>query len=112
VRVCELICQVAAKNALFARLFLRDCLSGVSTSSWWTEAGHIALIIDENDPSGRPEQFQGASTCFWVEFLATPPRQAALQEVAGEQYEDNLVDDKIRALRRDRLQVGEALSSG
>jgi hypothetical protein len=39
-----------------------------------TQAGHIILIIDENDRSGRPEQFQDAGTCLKVEFLAAAPR--------------------------------------
>jgi hypothetical protein len=85
--VYELIDQAAANTGRFGR----DFFTGLSIKSGyqplvcqWTESGHIALIIDENDRRCGPEQLQGPSTCFGVEFLATAPQQMALQEVVGE----------------------------
>ncbi|MGD1076228.1 MAG: hypothetical protein ABR903_09180 [Thermodesulfovibrionales bacterium] len=96
--VCELIGQAAAKSARFGK----DFFAGLFIQSeheflvfQGTQAGHVILIIDENDGSGRPEQFQDAGACLWVQFLAATLQQKPLQEAIGEQYEDNLVNNNI-----------------
>ena len=90
--------QAAAKSARFGK----DFIAGLFIKRehqllvfQGTKACHIVLIIDENNRSCRPEQLQDTGTCLWVEFLATAPQQEPLQEAVGEQYEDNLVDNKI-----------------
>ncbi len=110
--VRELMSQAAAKSARFGK----DFFAGLFMKSehqflvfQGAKAGHIVLIIDEDNRSCWAEQFQGAGTYLWVEFLAIAAQQEPLQETVGEQYEDNLVDDKVKATGGECFQVGEAL---